>query len=145
MVAWLVMTLGLFGPWWLYKQSRVINTHCTTFKVPVVLIQLGMISSVVLLALLWNFVASNPHADFRAPLLTPLPLQLQIAQLVCGPALLIWTMLVRHGINQLSGAKLGEALWISLPITLLLQVFFQLSPLFLQYKINQILVAKRAV
>jgi hypothetical protein len=66
------------------------------------------------------------------------PLALVFSNLVALSSLVMWLLRVRRGINALSGAALGDATWISLPITLLLTLF-QLSPVYMQFVINRVL------
>ena len=144
MVLWMFLTLGLFAPWWLYRQSRVVNAHCKTFKIPELLVHAGMISLVVYTLLIVLHVVRNAG---QVPL-PPAPVSLQIAAVAAQLLMIAWTLFVRQGINLLSGAKLNDQHWLSLPFVIFAMFIglFSLpaAPLYMQFKINSILQARRA-
>ena len=139
MLLWIALTLGMFVPWWLYRQTRVINAHCKTFRIPELLVHIGVVSWVVYTVLALFNQAGNPTATLP----TTVPLAVQIAGFAANVVMLAWTLFVRIGINALSGAKLGERHWVSFPLTLLSALFLPVAPLYLQYKINLNLDARR--
>ena len=119
MLLWIPLTIGLFIPWWLYRQTRVINAHSKAFKIPGLLVHVGMVSWVVYIIIAF---ANQPHGTTTQSILT-MPVEVQLAGFAANVIMLIWTMFVRVGINVLSGAKVDEAHWISFSLTLLAAVF----------------------
>lgn len=139
MLLWIPLTLGMFIPWWLYRQTRVINAHCKNFRIPELLVHVGMISWAVytLLALL----SQAGHVAAATP--PSVPVAVQLTGVGANVAMLAWTLFVRIGINLLSGAELGKSQWVSFPLTLLSALFLPVAPLYMQYKINLNLDARR--
>ena len=132
-LAWLTLlliaTLGLYMLWWMYRQTQVVNAHSPAHAVPSWLVHGAMISvpAVVVARLAYGQdVPAEP------------PVLLLVVNMVALVTLMAWPLLLRRGINALSGATMGERTWVSLPVTLLLSVF-QLSPLYMQFIINRVL------
>ena len=140
MLLWIPLTIGLFIPWWLYRQTRVINAHSKAFKIPELLVHVGMVSWVVYIIIAF---ANQPHGTTTQSILT-MPVEVQLAGFAANVIMLIWTMFVRVGINVLSGAKVDEAHWISFSLTLLAAVFLPVAPLYMQHKINSVLDTRQA-
>jgi hypothetical protein len=132
-IALTLLTLGLYVPWWLYRQTRVIHAHAGTALLPMWLVHAGMVSGIVsfgigVTVLLGAGGSGGPPG--------PDPL-LQTVNLVANVVVITWVFLVRHGINGLARAKPGDADWVNLGFTILL------SLIYVQYKINRILEARR--
>jgi hypothetical protein len=125
----LILSLGLYMLWWMYRQTQVINAHSPNDAIPSWLVHLTMISVPASMMLRFSYGMELPPEP---------PLALVFSNLVALSSLVMWLLRVRRGINALSGAALGDATWISLPITLLLTLF-QLSPVYMQFVINRVL------
>ncbi len=129
MLLLLIFTLGLYMLWWMYRQTLVINSHNQDDAIPTWLVHLTMISVPASMLLRFSYGVELPPEP---------PIALVLANLVALSSLVIWLLRVRRGINALSGARMGDPMWISLPLTLLLTLF-QLSPLYMQHIINRVL------
>lgn len=135
-IALSLVTLTLYVPWWLYRQTRVINAHAQQSRIPDWMVHAGMISGMVIVGLnLFVLTTASPESAQSVPM-QPDP-TLQGISLIANIILLAWAFVVRNGINELARASRGDAAWIGIVLTILFSVFY------LQYKINRILDTRR--
>ena len=128
-----LLTGGVFGYWCLFKQTQVVNAFSAANAVPTWLVVIGVLSYPIFLLLYASYFANLPQPPSTA---------LTVAQLVALGSMVGWSLLVRRGINQLSGARMGDPHWISLPLTLLSLLFNSMSPMYFQFIINRVLTAR---
>ena len=128
-----LLSCGLYGYWCLYRQTQVVNAFSANTAVPVWLIGASVASYLVFLVLYTTYFVNLPQPPNDA---------LAISQLAAIGTMVGWSMLVRRGINALSKASLGDAHWISLPLTLLALLFNSMSPMYFQFIINRVLTAR---
>ncbi len=128
-----LLTGGLWGYWCLYQQTQVVNAFSAGNAVPSWLVGAALISYPVFLVLYTFYFVNLPQPPSDA---------LGVSRLVAIGTMVGWSMLVRRGINALSSAKLGDAHWISLPLTLLALLFNSMSPMYFQFIINRVLAAR---
>lgn len=119
-----IITLGIYGYYWMYSRTKILNTlipenKVATWVVPAI-IGLGAIN---LLISLLPFV--SPELALSLSLIS-LPLSLIGFVLV-----VMWAFKFRNRLNIISGSSKGNVFWLG-PI---LTFFFQLY--YFQYKINQ--------
>jgi len=135
-IALSLLTLTLYIPWWLYRQTRVINAHAQRSRIPDWMVHAGMVSSIVIVGLnLVMLTTASPESAPAVPM-QPDPV-LRGISLIANIIVVTWLFVVRNGINELAGARRGDAAWIGIALTILLSVFY------LQYKINRVLDARR--
>ncbi len=124
-----IITLGIYGYYWMYTRTKVLNNLIPENKVAP-----WIIPAIIVLGLI-NIVFS------LLPLISPELASLAALGSILGIIVFIltvtWAFMFRNRLNIISGSNKGDVFWLG-PI---LTFFFSLY--YLQYKINQMHDASR--
>ena len=129
-VWWVVLlsfvTLGLYGVYWLYTRSQVINEELHDEGISNAFIYSAMIIY-ILAATVGNFLNFAVGED------SPLTLLASLLSLIGTVMVIMWVFKIRGKMHQILGSDRGGELWFG-PI----KTFF-FNVLYMQYKINKII------
>lgn len=116
----MILTLGLYYPYWLYTRTEVINR---VHNRPIAMNTVIAILVLYALSQVLSFMDGFYSGEYQ--------MQAGIIGLLSAIANLYWVFMVRNRINEMAEAPTPQGYWLSGIITFFLHV------LYMQYKINE--------
>ncbi len=127
-----MITLGLYGYYWLFSRTKILNSLLPNKPIASSLIIITLI--ILLLNLVLTlFIPVLPTMEFVNPKIIATIYLLSIpVSFVAVILFLIWAFSFRNRFNILSESSKGSKFWLGIILTFFLNVYY------FQYKINQI-------